>query len=306
MRRVKLELCYDGGEYAGWQIQKQQPNVRTIQEELEKAIRRVVGADVEVLGSGRTDAGVHALYQVAAFSTESALPCETLTRAINAFLPPDVRIWRSSDVAEDFHPIRDVVRKRYRYLLSDARPAFPFWRRNVWNLREAFDDEAAREAAKFLVGTFDFAAFQTQGSPRKTTVRTIYDVRVERRSVSDSFVFPKARSAASNGLSDWENLSGVPRSPFGPPSLISVEVEANGFLYNMVRSIVGTLFWFATRHQGFESPEKMRQIVEEADRRNAGPTAPPWGLYMIDVVYPDEIQTQENAAANLPFSEKTT
>ena len=306
MRRVKLELCYDGGDYAGWQIQKKQPNVRTIQEELEKAIRRVVGADVEVLGSGRTDAGVHALYQVAAFSTESTLPCETLTRAINAFLPPDVRIWRSSDVAEDFHPIRDVVRKRYRYLLSDARPAFPFWRRNVWNLREAFDDAAALDAAKFLVGTFDFAAFQTQGSPRKTTVRTVYDVRVERRSVSDSFVFPKAKSAASNGLSDWENLSGVPRAPFGPPSLISVEVEANGFLYNMVRSIVGTLFWFATRHQGFEKPEKMRQIVEEADRRNAGPTAPPWGLYMIDVVYPDEIQTEENSSASLPFSEKTT
>ncbi|MBR4833523.1 MAG: tRNA pseudouridine(38-40) synthase TruA [Thermoguttaceae bacterium] len=305
MRRVKLELCYDGGEYAGWQIQKKQPNVRTIQEELEKAIRRVVGADVEVLGSGRTDAGVHALYQVAAFSTESALPCDVLTRAINAFLPPDVRIWRSTDVAEDFHPIRDVVRKRYRYLLGDDRPAFPFWRRNVWNLRERFDDDAARRAAEFLVGTFDFAAFQTQGSPRKTTVRTVYDVRVERRSVSDSFVFPKATNAA-NGAGDWENLSGVPRSPFGPPSLISVEVEANGFLYNMVRSIVGTLFLFATRHKGFENPETMRRIVESADRRNAGPTAPPWGLYMIDVVYPDEIQTKENEAASLPFSEKTT
>ncbi|MBQ2789514.1 MAG: tRNA pseudouridine(38-40) synthase TruA [Thermoguttaceae bacterium] len=307
MRRVKLELCYDGGEYAGWQIQKKQPNVRTIQEELEKAIRRVVGADVEVLGSGRTDAGVHALYQVAAFSTESTLPCETLTRAINAFLPPDVRIWRSTDVAEDFHPIRDVVRKRYRYLLSDARPAFPFWRRNAWNLRERFDDEAAAEAARHLLGTFDFAAFQTQGSPRKTTVRTVYDVRVERRSVSGSFAFPKALGAARpDCLSDWEAVSGVPRAPFGPPSLISVEVEANGFLYNMVRSIVGTLFLFATRHKGFENPETMRQIVDSADRRNAGPTAPPWGLYMLDVIYPDEIPAEEKAAKNLPFSEKTT
>lgn len=304
MRRVKLELCYDGGDYAGWQIQKKQPNVRTIQEELEKAIRRVVGADVEALGSGRTDAGVHALYQVAAFSTDSTLPCDVLTRAINAFLPPDVRIWRATDVAADFHPIRDVVRKRYRYLLGDGRPAFPFWRRNVWNLRERFDDDAARRAAEFLVGTFDFAAFQTQGSPRNTTVRTVYDVRVERRSVSEAFAFPKMKAA--DGASDWENLSGVSRAPFGPPSLIAVEVEANGFLYNMVRSIVGTLFWFATRHKGFEDPETMRAIVDSADRRNAGPTAPPWGLYMIDVVYPDENRTNENAAPRLPFSEKTS
>jgi len=307
MRRVKLELCYDGGEYAGWQIQKKQPNVRTIQEELEKAIRRVVGADVEVLGSGRTDAGVHALYQVAAFSTESALPCETLTRAINAFLPPDVRVWRSTDVAEDFHPIRDVVRKRYRYLLSDARPAFPFWRRNVWNLRERFDDGAASEAARYLLGTFDFAAFQTQGSPRKTTVRTVYDVRVERRSVSEAFAFPKLRSGAF-AVEDAANGASVEavRAPIETPSLISVEVEADGFLYNMVRTIVGTLFWFSTRHKGFENPETMRKIVASADRSQAGPTAPPWGLYMLDVVYPDERQTGKTAEFGEATANQTT
>ncbi|MBQ9372385.1 MAG: tRNA pseudouridine(38-40) synthase TruA [Thermoguttaceae bacterium] len=285
MRRIKLELCYDGADYSGWQIQPKQPQVKTIQGELQRAIARVVGAEVEVLGSGRTDAGVHALCQVAAFNAETALPTNTLVKAINAFLPPSIRVWRAFDVPLDFHPIRDVVRKRYRYLMSDSRPAYPFLRRNAWTILQRLDLNVMREAAKFLLGTHDFAAFQTQGSPRKTTVRTVYDVSIVGAPLDACFAFPKLAEYETR-LEDVR--TGVPEQP----ALIAFEIEADGFLYNMVRAIVGTLKLFGERHNGFEDPETMRAIVERADRRLAGPTAPAHGLYMIDVVYPEDARAR--------------
>ncbi len=286
MRRIKLELCYDGANYAGWQIQPKQPNVKTIQGELEKAVSRVVCEQVEVLGSGRTDSGVHALCQTAAFTTVSQLPTESLTRAINAFLPRDIRVWRSSEVSPDFHPIRDVVRKRYRYLASDSRPAFPFFRHYAWNLLQRVDVDLMRAAGSYLLGEHDFSAFQTQGSPRKTTVRTVYDVRVERLPLAAALRFPNLdRQRAA--LSEPGSFVIDAPLPFGEPEIIAFEVEADGFLYNMVRAIVGTLYLFGQRHKGFEDPAFMREIIERADRKYAGPTAPAHGLYMIDVVYPD-------------------
>lgn len=291
LRRIRLELCYDGTNYAGWQIQPKQPNVRTIQGELEKAVARVVCEEVEVTGSGRTDSGVHALCQVAAFTTTSTLSTDAFTRAINAFLPRDIRIWRSSEVSLDFHPIRDVVRKRYRYLASDSRPAYPFFRRNVWTLLQRVDIDLMRAAGQFLLGEHDFSAFQTQGSPRKTTVRTIYDVRIERLPLASAFRFPNLdRQREVLDMSSVVAEGALP--PFEEPELISFEIEANGFLYNMVRAIVGTLYLFGQRHKGFENPASMREVMESADRKYAGPTAPAHGLYMIDVVYPDAAATQ--------------
>ncbi|MBP5621787.1 MAG: hypothetical protein J6X44_07215, partial [Thermoguttaceae bacterium] len=214
------------------------------------------------------------------------LPTESLTRAINAFLPRDVRVWRSSEVSPDFHPIRDVVRKRYRYLASDSRPAFPFFRHYAWNRLRRVDVDLMRAAGQYLLGEHDFSAFQTQGSPRKTTVRTVYDVRVERLPLVDALRFPnldRQRAAFSESRSPSQNA--LP--PFAEPDVVSFEVEANGFLYNMVRAIVGTLYLFGQRHKGFEDPALMREIIDRADRKYAGPTAPAHGLYMIDVVYPD-------------------
>ena len=283
MRRIRLELCYDGAEYSGWQIQPNQANVKTVQGELQKAIRRVGGEDVDVLGSGRTDAGVHAFAQTAAFDTESTIPQETLAKAINAFLPPDIRIWRAFDVAPDFHPIRDVLRKRYRYLVSDSRPAFPFFRKYAWLVFRPLDLELMRRAASALLGEHDFSAFQTQGSPRKTTVRTIYDVVVKRAPLDVALSFPR--------LTDTDLASSTPKFP-GAPELTLFEVEADGFLYNMVRAIVGTLKLFGERRRGYDDPEFMREIVASADRRKAGPTAPPHGLYMIDVVYPSDARAK--------------
>ncbi len=277
MRRVKLDLCYDGANYAGWQIQPQQPKVKTIQGELQRAIERVVCEKVEALGSGRTDAGVHALRQVAAFNTNSDLPPETLVKAINAFLPPDIRIWRAVDVSLKFHPIRDVLRKRYRYLVSDSRPSFPFFRNYAWNVFKPLDLDSMRAASERLVRTADFRAFQTLGSPRRTTVRTIYDVVVRRAPIQETLVFPAITDAGVRNDTGPEISS---------PSMIVFEVEADGFLYNMVRAIVGTLKLFGEKRRGYEDPARMTEIIDSCDRSLAGPTAPAWGLYMIDVVYP--------------------
>ena len=280
-RRVLLELCYDGSAYSGWQIQLGQPNVQTIQGELQKALMRVTGEEgIEIVGSGRTDSGVHALYQTAAFTTTSSLPLPTISRALNAILPPDIRIWRASYVDLDFHPIHEVCRKRYRYLLSDYRPSFPFFRKNVWNVFRPLDVERMNAASKFLLGSHDMSSFQTQGSPRKSTVRTVYDVSIQRTNSSNAFLFPKA-TQIDESLATHPVVSSI-----SLPDLIVFEIEANGFLYNMVRAIVGTLYLFGERHRGFENIEHMKEIIDSCDRNLAGPTAPAHGLYMVDVVYP--------------------
>ncbi|MDO5309109.1 MAG: tRNA pseudouridine(38-40) synthase TruA [Planctomycetia bacterium] len=293
LRRIKLELCYDGTDYSGWQIQPKQPNVKTIQGELQEAIFRVVGERVEALGSGRTDSGVHAMCQVAAFTTSSKLPTDVFTRAINSFLPRDIRIWRTTEVPLDFHPIHDVVRKRYRYLASDTRPGYPFFRKYAWMLLQRVDLERMRAAAQFLLGQHDFSAFQTQGSPRKTTVRTVYDVKLSRMSLSDAWNFPKLQEQQSRERSNSSaSVHSEAPPPFGEPELICFEIEANGFLYNMVRAIMGTLYLFGENHRGYERPEIMCKILNSCNRRFAGPTAPAHGLYMINVVYPSDLQEQ--------------
>ena len=280
MRTLKLEISYDGSAYAGWQIQIKQPKVRTIQGELERIFQKITGHHLTVTGSGRTDAGVHALRQIASVTAEEEilkLPAETYTRALNAFLPPDIRIWRTSDVAENFHPIRDVLRKRYRYLMSDSRPFFPFLRNYVWYSTKPLHFESMREAAFYLKGTHDFNAFQTVGSPRKTTIRTVFDIRFEEILTSSPWTIPAQFERPED--------SGA---PLPIPGMIVFEIEADGFLYNMVRAIAGTLYLFGRRHKGFEDPQTMRTILERSDRSLAGPTAPPHALYMIDVIYPND------------------
>ncbi|GHT44779.1 tRNA pseudouridine synthase A [Planctomycetales bacterium] len=259
MRRIKLEISYDGTRYCGWQ---RQPDAVSIQGTLEKTLRKITGETISVTGSGRTDAGVHALKQVGAFTTEHHLNAETFQRALNGFLPDDIRILNAAEVPLSFHPINDAVSKRYRYLIDNNRPFCPMTRNYCWVYRESesLNVSAMRQAAAYLLGEHDFACFQTQGSPRKTTVRTILDVSVQY----------------------------LERTHLLPP-LIQIEIEANGFLYNMVRTITGTLVQIGTntRRRGAAEPERMKSIIESKDRTQAGATAPPQGLYLIDVVYPD-------------------
>ena len=251
MRKIKLTIAYDGTAYAGWQYQPGKP---TVQQTLEEALYKVTGERIRVLASGRTDAGVHALGQVVGFSTRSRLPPETLHRAIDANLPPDVAVLHVAEASEDFHPIGSARRKRYRYVINDGPVRDVFGRRYAWFYgRGRLDVEAMRCAAAVLLGVHDFSSFETAGAPRASSVRTIFEI-------------------------------GVERGRAGQGDLIVIEVEADGFLYNMVRAIVGALVEIG---RGKRPESWLADVLRAADRRVAGPTAPPQGLFLVRVDYND-------------------
>jgi tRNA pseudouridine38-40 synthase len=248
MRTFKLTLAYDGTAYSGWQVQ---PGVPTLQAAMEKAILRITGENLRVVASGRTDAGVHALGQVVSFNTASRLSCEVIQKALNAELPRDVAVLAVDQMSPGFHAIRDARRKRYRYVIHDGRTPDVFRRRYSWHHRGRLDAEAMHRAARTLLGTHDFRSFETSGAERATSVRTILDISVQR------------------GEGDQRDF-------------ITLEVEANGFLYNMVRTIAGTL---AEVGRGAKPETWPLAVVEALDRRAAGMTAPPQGLFLVRVEY---------------------
>lgn len=249
MRTLKLTLAYDGTAYAGWQWQPGQPTVQGV---LEAALEKVTGAGGgRTLASGRTDAGVHALGQVVGLRTASRLECPVLLRALNANLPDDVAVLDVSEAPRDFHPIRDARAKRYRYVIHDGPVRDVFHRRWSWHVPTRLDEEAMDRAAAGLTGRHDFRSFQTTGAPRKSTVRTLRELWVRRR-------------------------------PAPEEHLVLTEVEADGFLYNMVRAIVGTLVEVG---RGAEPESWPAEVLAAADRARAGPTAPPQGLVMVSVRY---------------------
>jgi len=250
MPTFKLTLAYDGADFAGWQ---RQPNRRTVQGELEAAIERITQERSKCIASGRTDAGVHALGQVVSFHSETQLPPAVLTKALNAELLEDMLVFEVEGVPTGFHALRDALRKRYRYVIEDGRNRDLFDRKYLWHVYQRLDVEAMKQAAAPLVGTHDFASYETSGSPRLTTVRTVLDLLVERR---------------TGELTDR----------------IVIEVEADGFLYNMVRNIVGTLVAVG---KGKEPPTWPAAVLALRDRTKAGMTAPPQGLFLVGVEYPE-------------------
>ncbi len=248
-----MSIAYDGAAYLGWQIQAEG---RTIQSEVESALNSVTGDQIRVTASGRTDSGVHALGQVASFESKTELETAALHRAINSNLPKDIRILSVEEAAPGFHAIRDAVSKKYRYFIQDGGVQDPFLRGWSWYLPQKLDDWHMQDAATELVGEHDFATYQSSGSPRSSTVRTIHEFTVERQ-------------------------VGQLCEP------IVIEVSANGFLYNMVRNLVGTLAEVGLEKQPISWP---REILAEKDRKVAGPTAPPQGLFLVSVEYPgDEV-----------------
>ena len=261
--RIRLDLAYDGTGIAGWQIQPDHP---TVQRHLEDALGRVYRRRVRVAGASRTDSGVHALQQVAHFDTDPddpAIPPEKVRAAVQPWLPPQVVVLRSCEMPADWHSIASVTSKRYRYLIRNDRVPHPLLDRISWQVKPRLDLPAMQQAATALVGRHDFAAFETTGAPRSSTVRTILDLSLEQ-------------------IAPWTPLHPPTLPGYEPGPLIAFEIEGDGFLYNMVRAITGTL---VNVGKGKWTPERVAAIRESADRTQAGETAPACGLWLVRVHY---------------------
>jgi tRNA pseudouridine38-40 synthase len=245
MRTLKLTLAYDGTRFVGWQRQAAGASIQGL---LEDALARFEGAPVTVHGAGRTDAGVHALGQVASVRVTCAHDTATLTRALNAQLPPEVRVLSVEEAEADFHARFSARAKTYRYMIRNAAIAMPFERAYVWHLAEILNREAMQEAAALVVGTHDFAAFQSVGTETPGSVRTVLHSRIQEVE----------------------------------PTLLAYEVTGEGFLRHMVRALTGTLVEIG---RGWRDAASMRDLLATGRRADAGPTAPPHGLFLVAVDY---------------------
>jgi tRNA pseudouridine38-40 synthase len=278
-RNIMLVLAYDGTAYAGWQIQ---PNGLTVQECLESAIQRITGESVRVLCAGRTDAGVHAAGQVASFRTQSSIPAPQFRAALQSALPHerDIVVLESREVSPDFHATFSAIRKTYRYLLFDGSVCPPFLRRYVATSRVRLDAVAMHTAAQHLIGTHDFRCFESHYPNKATSVRT-----VERAAVTRTDVWWPWRETTQLSR-DVPAVAEGQAEATGP--CLSFEVTADGFLYNMVRAIVGTLQEIGG---GKQPPDHLRKVIRSLDRKHAGMTAAACGLHLIHVEYPPALLT---------------
>ncbi len=252
-RNVKLVLRYDGTDFSGWQIQ---PNTRTVQGVLAAAVAQVVNHPVRLTGAGRTDAGVHALGQVANFQTDSRISLDSIWRGVNSLVRPDIRIDLVEMMAAEFDARRDTLRKTYRYAVAIEKFADSLRRRSVWSVGKPLDVERMRAAADILVGEDDCSSFRAAGSTEDNSpVKTLESLTVEETAPDDCA---------------------------GSARTIVIELTADAFLYKMVRNIVGTLV--ACGHRILD-PDQVRKIFDAHDRALAPPTAPPYGLCLIRVEY---------------------
>jgi tRNA pseudouridine38-40 synthase len=268
MRNIRLTLAYDGTGYVGWQIQ---PNGISVQSVVEAGIREFSGFQSSLIAAGRTDAGVHALGQVANFRTESAIPCQGFRAGLQAFLPRDVLVVDADEVPLDFHATYTAKRKRYRYVIQNGRARHPFLRSYAHEHHARLDEREMHDAGQVLVGTHDFRAFETQHPNTASSVRTVFELTVRRCSEWTTWIACRAdRPVSADSHAD----------PAG--EFVSIDVVADGFLYNMVRTIAGTLIRVGERKW---DAQRMREILERGERPQAGPTAPACGLYLVRVDY---------------------
>ena len=244
MKRVKLVVAYDGTNYHGWQVQD---NGITIEEVLNRTISELVQEDIKVIGASRTDAGVHACGNVAVFDTESRIPGDKFSFALNQRLPEDIRIQESCEVDADFHPRYADTVKTYEYNILNRRFELPTKRLYAAFCYYPMDIERMNQAAAYLVGEHDFKSFCSAGAQVQTTVRTIYAVNVTKED-----------------------------------DMVHIRITGNGFLYNMVRIIAGTLMQAGT---GLMEPGQVKEILEARDRSKAGPTAVAKGLTLVEIRY---------------------
>ncbi len=244
MRNIKLTIEYDGKDYEGWQ---KQPKKLNIQGEIEKAIQTVTGQEVELIGSGRTDAGVHAFAQVANFKIDTEFPLEKMAIAFNSQLKKSIRIKAAEEVEESFHSRYHCHKKTYAYIIDNSDQGTAVYRNITYHVPQQLNVEAMQKAANYLVGEHDFASFKSSGTSSKSSVRTIFVAQV---------------------LKEQER--------------VVIQLTGNGFLYNMVRIIAGTLVEIG---KGEKQPEEMEKILQAKDRSLAGKTLPPHGLFLMNVEY---------------------
>lgn len=244
MKNIKLTIEYDGKEYNGWQ---KQPNKLNIQGEIERAIQNITGEQVELIGSGRTDAGVHAFGQVANFKIDSDFPIEKMAIAINSQLKKSIRIKKTEEVSQEFHSRYNCHSKTYQYVIDNSEQGSAIYRGLSYHVPQELDVEKMQKAVTYFVGEHDFSSFKSSGTSSKSSVRIIYDANVEK---------------------DGEK--------------VKISLTGNGFLYNMVRIMTGALI--DVGHKKI-APEDIKTMLEEKDRTKAADTAPAKGLYLYKVSY---------------------
>ena len=247
MKRVKLTVAYDGTNYCGWQVQ---PNGLAVQEVLNRCLSELLKTKIEVIGASRTDAGVHALGNVAVFDTEARMPAEKFSYALNTRLPQDIRIQDSCQVSDDFHPRFQETVKTYEYKIYNRKFPDPTKRLYTYFYYYPLDVQKMRQGAEYLIGEHDFKSFSTYKPEVENTVRTIYELGIQR----------------------------------SEDDVITRRIRGNGFLYNMVRIIAGTLIRVGG---GYYPPEHVKEILEGKNRELAGETARPEGLTLVEIRYPE-------------------
>ena len=265
MNSIKLTVAYDGTHYSGWQIQ---PNAPTIEKELDTAIYALTGEKLHVTGASRTDAGVHGLGNVAVFDTESTIPGSRFCYALNRYLPEEISILESREVKGDFHPRHCNTKKTYEYKILNTPFPIPQQRNYAWHVPGKLDTVRMREAAELLVGEHDFKSFCCVRTQTETTVRHVYGLEISEQDAYGAKMF-------------------------------TIRITGNGFLYNMVRIIAGTLVQVG---KGQLSADDVAQMLEAKDRTAAGQTAPPQGLTLMNIEYVDGDDAEYRAVDNPSIS----
>jgi tRNA pseudouridine38-40 synthase len=255
MRTIKLTIAYDGADFVGWQIQ---PNGDSVQARVAQALFEMTGEEVSVVGAGRTDSGVHAMGQVASFTTDADIPCEGFEKGLSSLLPSSIVVLSAEEAADGFDARRDARGKVYRYLILRSRARLPHLVGRAWHIREKLDVGAMREAAGCLLGEHDFESFRASGCTAEHAVRRIDRIDME----------------------DGGGQAALGMVPSG--SILSLTFEGNGFVRHMIRNIVGTLVEVG---KGAMAPADIERILAARQRKEAGMCAPACGLYLVRVVY---------------------
>ena len=248
MRRIRLIVSYDGTNYCGWQIQE---NAVTVEGTLTDALRKWLKEDIEIIGASRTDSGVHAYGNIAVFDTNSRIPSEKFAIGLNHYLPDDIRVQKSDEVESDYHPRYRNTEKMYEYTILNTKINLPIYSRYSYHVYHPLDFEVMKEAAALLVGEHDFKSFCSIRTQVEDTVRRIYSITIKKNE----------------------------------DDRIDIRISGNGFLYNMVRIIVGTLVEVGL---GKREPRELAAIIESGERQKAGHTAPAAGLYLVEVYYEEQ------------------